>query len=357
MNSRERIEAQMNFAPVDHIPTLGGWLTSAKQYQHFAGISSEEFWKDPEMGAILAYKNLQLDGLISIFIPPDEYGYTHATKEGLKEKKTAYPTPESVIDYVDSLPSVDSLSGTFEAKTFYEEITNEMRAKQEKMGDMVWMPARWACGGSFMWYGTFGYESYFMALALYPDKMRKLFAYSTEEARLQNEVLGRVYEDNNFCKLLLMGQDICGQTGPMVSLKFLEEVYFPLAKMAVKPLLEAGFKLIWHSDGNIMPIVDLVLDIGVAGFQGFQWEAGVSLEELAKRRTKMGGKLIFFTGMNITRTLPLGTVDEVKREIDECVAITQGKGLFVLSSNTVNPDAKLENIQTAYQYPHSISTR
>ena len=357
MNSRERIEAQMNFAPVDHIPTLGGWLTSANQYQHFAGISSEEFWKAPEKGAFLAYKNLGVDGLISLFLPPDEHGYTHTTKEGLVEKRITYPTPESVIEYVDDLPSVDSLSGTFDAGAFYEEIRKEMRAKQEKMGDIVWMPARWSCCGNFMWYGTFGYESYFMALALYPDKMRKLFEYSAEQACLENEVLVRVYEDNNFCKLLLMGQDICGQRGPMVSLKFLEKVYFPLAKEAVKPLLKAGFKLIWHSDGNIMPLVDLVLDIGVGGFQGFQWEAGVDLRELARRRTKSGERLIFFTGMNVTQTLPSGTVDEVKKEIDECVAVTQGKGLFILPSNTINPDAKMENIETAYQYSHTISTR
>jgi len=356
MNSRERIENQMNFLPVDHIPILGGWFTSAAQYQHFAKISKDEFWNDPERGAILAYRNLKIDGLLGIGLPPDEHRYIDMTKESFEKANISCPSPESVIDYVDKLPSPESLSDNFDSESFHKETLEEMQQKQEMLGEMVWMPARFECCGNFMWYQTFGYESYLMALALYPDKMKKLFEFSAEEARLQNEVLARVYNENNFCKLLLMGQDICGQKGPMVSVKFLEEVYFPLAKHAVKPLIEGGFKLIWHSDGNLMPIVDLVIDIGVAGFQGFQWEAGTTIDEIAKRKPKNDEKFIFFTGMSVTRTLPFGTTEDVKKEINHCVSVTEGKGLFLMSSNTINPDAKTDNIRTAYEYALTIGT-
>lgn len=347
MNPRERIEAQMNFQPVDHIPLLGGWFTSASQYQYFAQVSEKEFLNNPEDIAIHAYKNLQIDGLVEIALP-DHYN-CRVTKEDKEKKKITYPTPESIIEYVDGLPPVETIADTFDSEAFYKLIVETMK-KQQRMGQMVFMPARWFCAGNFMGYEKFGNENYFMALALAPGKMRKFFEYAAEESRLQNEVLAKVHKDYNFCKLLLIGQDICDQSGPMVSVKFLEENYFPSVKYALKPLINGGFKLIWHSDGNIMSIVDLIIDLGVAGFQGFQWETGTTIEKIAKRNTRDGQKLIFFTGMNVIRTLTFGTIDDVRREIDHCFDVTGGRGLFIFPSNTINPDAKLENIKAAYEY-------
>jgi len=53
----------------------------------------------------------------------------------------------------------------------------------------------------------------------------------------------------------------------------------------------------------IMPIVDELLHCGVSGFQGFQWEYGVRLEELVSKRTTSGEKLTLFAGPSVAATL------------------------------------------------------
>ena len=350
MSSRQRIEKAMNFEKVDHIPTLGGWLTSSPQYCHFAGLTEQEFWKDPEAGAMKAYQNLQVDGLIGVFIPPTPDRYRGLTAEVVEKINAEFPTPEAVLEYVEALPEPEKVCDEFDEDQCYREIAQDMVQHQEKAGEIVWMPGRWEAVGTFMWYCRFGYMSYLSALGLYPDRMRKLFEHSAETARLTNQVLAKVYDEHDFCKLLLTGQDICGQSGPMVSIAFLEEVYFPLAKVAAQPLIDAGFKLIWHSDGNVLPILDMVIDLGVAGFQGFQWETGTTIEKVAARRTLSGEPFVFMTAMSVTKTLPFGTPDDVRAEIDHCIEVTGGRGLFLLPSNTINPDAKMENIRTAYEY-------
>ncbi len=90
---------------------------------------------------------------------------------------------------------------------------------------------------------------------------------------------------------------------------------------------------------------------GYTGFQGFQYECNVNGHEIAKQKTITGDDLIFFAGMNVTRTLPFGTVDDVIDEIDYVLDFTdEGKGLFFFTSNSIQPEVALENILPAYKY-------
>ena len=43
----------------------------------------------------------------------------------------------------------------------------------------------------------------------------------------------------------------------------------------VQPFLDAGVTLIWHCDGNLSQMVPRLLDCGLKGFQGFQYEDGI----------------------------------------------------------------------------------
>lgn len=300
--------------------------------------------------ALRAYRNLGVDGLVALTLPVDAQDYRGGlTAHTIRQREERYPTPESVLEYVEALPEPEQVADTFDADAYYEEVVSSMQAAQTQMGAIVHMPARWHADGFFMWYATFGYESYLGALGLYPDRMRKLFEHAAQQSRLQNELLARAYDEHNFCKLLLIGQDICGQTGPMVSPKWLQCFYFPLGRLALRPLLDSGFKIIWHSDGHILPILDLILELGVSGFQGFQWETGTTVDIVAQRKTIRGEPLLFFGGYSATRTLVTGTPDDVRREIEHYLQATGGR-LFLFSTTSINPDAKLENIEAAFAY-------
>ncbi len=353
MESRERIERQMQFRSVDRLPILGGWLTSIAQYEALAGQVDGAYKENAIPTAIQAYRRLHCDALIALILPqPPDYSYNSAAARLhiREEARALYPTHESVLAYVKSLPDPGRLRGTFQAQAFYDHTLAEIQERQAQLGGMIWLQANWHADGYFMWYSMFDNLPYLEAMGLYPQQMRKLFEHAAVEAYLRNQVLARLYTEHDICKLMLMGQDICGQRGPMVSVRFLEW-YFSLAKEALRPLVDAGFKLIWHSDGHVLPIADLILAAGVHGFQGFQWETGTTIDRLAQRRTIDGQRPLFFSGVNASRTMVYGSPGDIRHEIDHHIEVTEGgKGLFFLPSNTLNPDIPLENILAAYDY-------
>ena len=60
---------------------------------------------------------------------------------------------------------------------------------------------------------------------------------------------------------------------------------WPHAKLSLEPFVDAGIRLIHHCDGNVMPLIDDMIAAGFSGFQGFQYECGVDLTELRRRRS------------------------------------------------------------------------
>ena len=119
--------------------------------------------------------------------------------------------------------------------------------------------------------------------------------------------------------ILFTGSDICNQRGPMVSPAFLRQYYFPHVKHAFEPFLDAGIRVVRHCDGNVMPLIDDWIGVGYSGFQGFQYECGVDPYAIAARRSITGERLIFFAGLNVSRTLPFGTIEDVAAEIEYVV--------------------------------------
>lgn len=357
MTKRERIGKHLNLEPVDRTPTLGGWLASAEHLQSLSGTTQEEFWRDPTSAIINAYQTLDVDGMIDIFRPPSQDRFRTVTREDIEQRKRKYTSPEDVLIYIDSLPPPEKIEEEFDARGFYEEYVNDRLVKQRQIGEIVWMPAIFSTSCKFMWYNEFGYESYLSALALYPDSAEKLFEFSAEEARLKNRVIAKAIKEHSFMPIILLGQDICGTEGPMVSPEFLRRYYFPHVKTALQPFHTAGIKTIWHCDGNVLPILDDILDLGVHGLQGFQEEKGVRLADLVKRRTKTGQKLIFFGSISVSHTLPFGTVEDVKKAVEYSIdAVGDNGTLFLFTANTVNPDVPLENIIAMYEHAHRYGT-
>ena len=356
VTKRERIDRAARMENVDYPPRLGGWLTCDDQYRGLTGASFEEFWADPEGVAIQAYRNLDVDGLIDFILPSEPGNYRSVDHSTLERREREFPTAESVRDYIRALPDPDSLEATYDASSVEDETLEKMTSWQRKLGDIVWMPARFydsVC--SFMWYDDFGYASYLEALVVYKDWAKKLFEYSGELARLKNGVVARVYEKLGCSKVLHTGQDICGSNGPMVSPAFLDELYWPNVGRAIEPLLRNDFKLIWHCDGYVLPLVDTIIDLGFAGFQGFQEELGVHIADLIEKPAKNGDRLLFFGSFSVTSTLPWGTVQDVRNAVEHSIDVTDGKGLFVLPANTINPEVPPENIRTMYEWPKVYS--
>ena len=349
MTRKERLEAAFDLREVDYTPALGGWIACPDNIAAAADVTVDEYWEDPMAVSIRAYDALGLDGLIGVFVPKSPKDYRCVDHDTYAHAQTQ-ETLEEAVAAIDAMPEADAIIDGFDIETVYADFRQSMLDHQEMCKDMLWMPAQWGAGAQISWYGRFGYENFFLIVGLYEKHARKLMEVGGANGRNMSRVIARAVEDGIYPKAVLLGEDICTQRGPMISTDFIEKYYAPQLKYGLAPLLEVGCRPVWHSDGDVRPMLDMLFDSGVAGLQGFQPECGMVLEELVERRTSEGEPLLIFGPLAVTTELPVMTPDEVTAKVHESIEICKGKAsLVIFTGNTINPDVSLENIRAMYE--------
>lgn len=351
LTHRERILKTLAFERPDRVALLGGWVIDDRLQQTLAGCSEAEYWQNPQRWAVEAERALGVDGMIDLITPPAPGDYRLGlTRERFESYKERYRSPEDVLAFARSRPSADEAARAFDAEAWRDSFRAEVLARQALMGDIVYLPTLWeVVHPRFEWYPEFGYENYLLFLKLYPEEANRLYASEVEVNRKKALAVLEVYRELDMVPLTLIGADITGKGGPVVSPAFLREVYFPHVRRALEPLVEAGVRTVWHSDGYIHPLVDDILSCGVSGFQGFQEEYGVNIAEIARHRTVDGQKLVLFAGLSSADTLSQGSVEEVRRGIERIIDTLSGEcALFILPGNNVLPDCPVENVVEMY---------
>lgn len=195
-------------------------------------------------------------------------------------------------------------------------------------------------------YFTYGYVNYFMAYALYPEVMERHFALQADLAVHMNRAAARAYIERKLPPLLRLDHDMADSRGTLVDIKSLDKIWFPHFARAIEPFLKNGIKLIWHCDGNLMQMVPRLLEAGLSGFQGFQYEDGMDYEKICRMKTRSGDSLIIIAGVSVTRTLPFGSPEDVRKEMKWLVDHGPKTGLFLGGSSSIAPGVSLENIKT-----------
>ena len=97
----------------------------------------------------------------------------------------------------------------------------------------------------------------------------------------------------------------------------------------------------FHSDGNLMELVDDIIDIGVTVLNPIQPEC----MDPAEVKRRWGDKITLHGCVSIQQTLPFGTAADVRREVEGLIRhCGYNGGLIVMPSNNVQPDTPVENI-------------
>ncbi len=141
--------------------------------------------------------------------------------------------------------------------------------------------------------------------------------------------------------------DIAHKTGPIFSPKMFRELLLP----RIKPVAEKiTIPWIYHSDGNLMPIIEPWLSLGMSGMHPLE-PGSMDIEQL---KSDYGDRICLVGNINID-TLCLGTPDEVKEEVREKIRkLATGGGYIVSSSNSIPDYAEAENVlamtEAIYEY-------
>jgi uroporphyrinogen-III decarboxylase len=112
---------------------------------------------------------------------------------------------------------------------------------------------------------------------------------------------------------------------------------FPNLKKLYAPLIAAGKKVLFLSDGDYTEFVDDLVGCGVHGF---------FMEPLTDMRTvaEKYGKTHFFIGNADTRILLRGKREEIRAEVERCIAIGRDcPGFFLGVTNMIAPNTPVES--------------
>lgn len=348
MTCKERIESVINGKQPDYTPVMGGWIACPEHICALSGASMEEYWRDPKAVSITAYKNLGTDGLVDLYVPAnkndfrfiDEHTYSNATQN---------LSIEEVLEQIDAMPEPEQIEADFDFDIKYREFRSDLLKYKNLCDPMVWMPAQWFAGARLAWYQEFGYENFFMLFGLYEKHIRKLMEIGCVRGRNNGRLVARAIEEGLHPKAMFFGEDICNQRGPMVNPAFLEKYWAPLLRRSLEPLNQVGCRTIWHCDGDVRPILDMLLDCGIGGLQGFQPECGMTIDYVTKKRTSNGNRLLILGPLSVTGELPVLTSGEVRQKVEYAIQCCRGNAdLILFTANTINPDVPLENIRAMY---------
>lgn len=366
--------------PTQGIPCWMVHLMNHSHIERLAGANPGDYRRDPEKVYLAAQRLIgvcSLDQFIadnpltmsdtgyddSVGLPPPANDYipynpvvmdsaaSHAATTGSGQiilNELLIDSPEATVEHLERFvfPQIEKDIAEFDEDRRVREILAEEQRVQEIFGSDILKTGFNFIYFPYFYYGVYGYENYFMAYGLYPEVAEKHFALQADYALLNNRAAKRAYQEGNLPPLHRLDFDMADGRGTLVNIKSLDKIWLPHFARCLEPVLNTDIRMIWHCDGNLMAMVPRLLEVGIKGFQGFQYEFGMDYEKLCTMKTKDGEDLLILGGVSVSVTLPFGTPADVKRQIDWLVEKGPRTGLFLGASSTVTPEVSWENVKT-----------
>ena len=358
--------AQLALDTILRKPTHGipSWLIHVMEHRFIewlAGAQRGDYARNPEK-IYLAFQHAIGTCLLDQWIPRNPLKMGNEGYEGAEPGATTgakhilrdgieIDSPEAVVEHMERFvfPDLQRRISEFDEDQRVAEILEKEAEVQEILRPEILKSGYGFVRFPYMAYGAYGYSNYFMAYALYPDIIDKHFSLQADLALLNNKAAARAYTEGNLPPLYRLDHDMADSRGTLVDIESLDRIWFPRFARCLEPLLKSGVRMIWHCDGNLMQMVPRLLDVGLAGFQGFQYEDGMDYEKICRMRTRDGDSLIIIAGVSVTQTLPKGTPEDVKREMAWLVENGPKTGLFLGATSSITPGVPWENIQALVQ--------
>lgn len=347
--------------PAAGIPCRGIHVMDVPFMEQATGGAPGDYARDPD-GVYLAFQRLAGACFIDQYIPDNPLtmgprGYESSRPreattgaERIVVDDMVIASPEDVIEHMDRFvfPPRAGQIASFDPDdpARVEQMVAAECDVQRRFGSNI-LKGPYAGGfQSFphFHYGTYGYANYFAAYALYPEVMEEDFRQQAELSVLRNRAAARAIVGGGLPRQVRLDHDMADSRGTLVDVRGLDEIWFPHFARAIGPFSEAGIRLTWHCDGNLMEMVPRLLEAGIAGFQGFQYEDGMDYEAICRMTDRNGERLLIEAGVSVTRTLPFGTPQDVATEMKWLVENGPPTGLFLGASSSITPGTRHENI-------------
>lgn len=346
MNSRERVVAAMRRQPTDRVPfdfALGFSPYQLSQFKRCTGQDNpDDYFGADVRGTGIGPTRLKTDFSRYInlaTLPPhayiDEWGQGHIPTESNDQYHShlegyVYPmlglrNAKDAIDY--PLPDI-------EAEYRYKTVERDIAIYHARGLAVI---AGMACTVfESAWYMR-SMELLLMDFVDNQDFAAALLDRITEKRVIQAKRYAALAPD-----VIMFGDDIASQRGMLMSVAMWRKWLKPRLASVIESARQTNSNVLcfYHSDGDATAIVPDLIEIGVDILNPVQPEC-MDLQALSR---KYGSRLSFWGTLGTQSTLPFGSVDDVRRDIQMRCELAKNGGLLIAPTHMVEPEVPWENL-------------
>jgi len=165
----------------------------------------------------------------------------------------------------------------------------------------------------------------------------------------------RVFEAaNGAIDVFMMGDDFGTQTGPFMSLSMWERYFERGFRSFIGLAHEYDIQVMHHTCGSVRSLIPKFVDAGLDILQSLQPRAkGMDLCELKR---EYGTVLAFHGSIDIQATMPFGSPQEVKKQVQARLEAGRPDGGFIIcTAHNLQPDVPLDNILALLEAYHEFA--
>ncbi len=191
-------------------------------------------------------------------------------------------------------------------------------------------------------YGLMGQELFSYAIYDDPVSIERILEVETETCYR----IAKATVEADLCPMYFIGDDIAYKGATLFSPDYLRKTFIKSLKRVCEPVKAAGQKVIFHSDGYVMEVLEDMIEAGIDGLNPIEPIAGMDIG-LVKR--EYGKELVLVGNVDCSQVLPFGSVEDVVKATKDCLRDAgHGGGLFIGSSSEIVPATPVENIIAFY---------
>ena len=357
MNSRERILAALSNKQPDRVPVFELWINESS-YNKLARLLGIPVPETQDTGDMFGEESLESLDIYSAVVRELELDSTCiAISMGLNRISedrgiNKYGVVEKLSKHGEPMPVEGPIKGPSDVRGFdmVSRLEAEDFAGVQRVIDRVGRDKAHFVMISdpfqISWFLRGGMENLLMDYILEPQLAHDLAAVAVDFLVAAIDHLVKIGAD-----VIVINGDLAGERTVLMSPDQYREYIKPYETQVVDYVHSKGLKAIKHTDGNIWPILDDLVETGFDGIHPFQPQC----MDIREVKEYLAGKTCIIGNIDCRNLLPFGTQDEVDVAVRETIEIAApGGGFIISSSNTIHPHCRPENyvamVRAAHKY-------
>ncbi len=369
MTSRERVLATINHEEPDRVPiVIGVSNATGIKIKPYRGIKKligvdapDDYIYDwPELGTALideaTMQRLHSDVRGVLDLEPESVREWNRQREPHSDYVDSWGSGQSEIGPDDWYPNVHPLPDAtsvadLDAYEGWPDMSDPTRvahvkAAAQRLADdneYAILATPWLLFPFERAHAMQGMDVFLLNMIDHPDFAKALLE---RIAKYCKQLMGRFLEEiGDNIDIIKIGDDLGTQKSLMISPRMYRRFLKPIHADFIRYIKErTSAKVFFHSDGDVAPLIDDFIEIGVDILNPIQTNAG-TMSDLPSLKKRFGDNIVFCGAIDTDQILPLGSVENVRQEVRRVIEILgPGGGCMIGAVHTVMNDVPPENV-------------